>query len=626
MDIAGMLLTAWAKHQAGDLDEAEAIYRQVLRADCDEPRALHLLGAIAYQRGQYDQAIALMRRSIATAPEAAEVHADLGDALRAMGRAEEAVVSCRAATTLKPDCAPFQAGLARALNDEQDYAAALQAGQRAVAADPQLARAHASVAMALVGLGRLPEAAKAYQQSLRLNPSQPETLSQFAIVLSALQHFDAALICHRQALALEPSNAHLHLAMARSLVHHLDMAGGAVAARQALALWPDSVDALVILGICLSSLGQFAEAGDVLRRAQSLDPNNAEAYRALVAIRQSVSERNEIERLEVLLQQPEAPREDRIAASFSLGHCLDRMGQYDEAFPYIVNANRLLREMREEAGHRFDLADLRHQADQAIAHGTADFFTCAREWGNPSELPVFIVGMPRSGTTLVERIVARHPQVASMGELMDLSRIARRMMLENPGRPVEAWDAANARRHANAYLAKLKTAASPGIVRVVDKMPDNVRVLGLVAAMFPRARVVLCQRDLRDVCLSCYFQHFARGHDYSTDLADCAWRGLEIERLTAHWSEVLPGQKLMVCYETLVRDFEAQARRLVEFLGLPWDPACLDFHEADTSIATASFWQVRQPISDRSIGRWRLYERHLAPLLAVLGQSVATTV
>ena len=187
----------------------------------------------------------------------------------------------------------------------------------------------------------------------------------------------------------------------------------------------------------------------------------------------------------------------------------------------------------------------------------------------------------------------------------------------NPGRPVETWDAAYARRVADRHVGSLNLLGN-GAVRIIDKMPDNIFFLLLIAALFPAARIILCRRDLRDVCLSCYFHHFTQGHLHAYDLVDCAARALEIDRLATHWLRALPLEILITDYEKLVVDLEGESRRLIEFLGLEWEPACLDFHLTERAVLTASAWQVRQPLYTRSVGRWRHYERHLAPLLKLL--------
>jgi len=251
------------------------------------------------------------------------------------------------------------------------------------------------------------------------------------------------------------------------------------------------------------------------------------------------------------------------------------------------------------------------KVDESIARWTPDFFARTRDWGEPSELPVFIVGMPRSGTSLVEQIASSHPDVFGAGELRDIANISKSLSWSQcqPG-PIK--DAA--RKQLDRLLALGGSA-----LRAIDKMPSNVKHLGLIATLFPSARVILCRRDPRDTCLSCFFQHFGVGNLFSFDLREYGHLYVHTDRLAAHWLKVLPLPILQVQYEDLVADLEGQSRRLISFLGLPWNPACLDFHRAERIVQTFSAWQVRQPIYTRSVGRWRNYQRHLGPLFEALG-------
>jgi hypothetical protein len=204
--------------------------------------------------------------------------------------------------------------------------------------------------------------------------------------------------------------------------------------------------------------------------------------------------------------------------------------------------------------------------------------------------------------------------VFGAGELHALGGIWETLSAHNRRRPVEKWDAPFARWLADRHVLSLQ-ALGKGAVPIIDKMPDNIFFLWLIAALFPSARIILCRRDLRDVCLSCYFHHFTEGHLYAYDLPDCGARALEIDQLATHWLWVVPLEILTIDYEQLVSDPEAESRRLIEFLGLEWEPACLDFHLTERPVVTPSAWQVRQPLYTRSVGRWRSYARHLAPLL-----------
>jgi hypothetical protein len=296
---------------------------------------------------------------------------------------------------------------------------------------------------------------------------------------------------------------------------------------------------------------------------------------------------------------------------------LDDADRFDEAFARYAQANNLFREWRAQAGERFDHDALRCRIETAVETFTPDFFSRKRGWGNNSELPVFIVGMPRSGTTLVEQICASHPAVFGAGELPDITRLW--VALARGGAaPADGWQRHRIAQAADAYLEHLRL-LGPSAMRVTDKMPGNVYHLGLIAVLFPRARIILCRRDPRDTCLSCYFQWFPSSRLlYTYNLADCARQYLQTERLVAHWRNVLPLPMLEMQYEELVADQETQSRRLIDFLGLPWDPACLEFHKTRRTVTTASVWQVRQPMYSRSVGRWRNYEKHLRPLLDVL--------
>lgn len=615
-DLAQLVRECHALHRAGRFDAAAARCRAVLAIDPDEPNALHLLGLMAYADRRTDEAVDLIRRAAAIAPAAQDVAINLANALRSAGRLEESLAEARRAVGLDPASAQAHAQLAQVLNETGAFAEALDASREAVARDPSLAYAHVGMAVALTGLQRLPAAGTAYQQALKLDPNQPEVLSRFGLLLGNLERFDAALICHRHAIALAPGNPSLHLALAETRFHQGALEAAIAAAREAIRVAPELADAHNVLGACLNAVGRFAEAEAAFREVLRLAPDRAGAYRGLVTV--GVHKTTERDRLVTLLQRSDLPVAQRISAGFALGDWLDRAGAYDAAFGHYAEANRLASEQLRVQGEYHDDNSFRDHIDELIAACDPAFFAAARAWGNPSELPVLVVGMPRSGTTLVEQVLATHPKVFAAGERKDLGRLARRLMLENPGKPVAAWDPTGARRHADAYVEQLQ-ALGGGALRVTDKMPDNIFPLGVIAALLPRAHVVLCQRDLRDVCLSCFFQYFVEGHAYTYDLRDCARRAVQVERLMAHWRAVLPTPVHVVRYEAMVAEPEAESRRLVEFVGLPWDPACLEFHRTDRTILTASSWQARQPIYARSVGRWRNYAAHLGPMLEILG-------
>jgi hypothetical protein len=274
--------------------------------------------------------------------------------------------------------------------------------------------------------------------------------------------------------------------------------------------------------------------------------------------------------------------------------------------------------MRADAGERFDAAQFEGAIGQLIDESPRELFSGFSTWGNPSELPVFVVGMPRSGTTLVEQIAASHSQIIGAGEISDINAISLELSARNRDvARVQDWDAAHASSLGDRYVDRLRRLGGNAL-RVINKTPDNVMLLGLVAMLFPAARIVYVRRDPRDTGLSNFLQRFAHGNIFAYDLADCGVRTRATTRLAQHWLSVLPLRMLTVDYEALVGDLEGESRRLIDFLGLDWEPACLDFHRTRRAVTTLSVWQVRQQIYTRSVGRWRKYERHLGPMLAAL--------
>ncbi len=665
-------------HQAGRLADAEFLYRQLLDQQPDHAPALHHLGLLAHQAGDHDAAIELMGRAIALAP-APDAYSNLGIALQAQGRLEEAIASFhhalqlkpdfpeayynmgnalaaagrtadaiaafrraielrfvypeahnnlgaalksagqvddavaahRQAIALKPDYARAHHNLGVALRAASKPAEAIAAFQRAMALAPRFAEAQHHLAAALAESGRGDEAITAFGQALAMAPHFPESHHRLANLLRDKGRLEEAVAEYRAAIALHPADPQLHLDLGATLLLKSDPAAEA-ALREAVALDSSSAHLWNALGAALNCLGKFEEASACFRRALEISPE-ARFYRGLLSTGRNAASAGEIGRLVQLVARSDVPLEERITAEFSLGRMLDEAGRFDDAFAHFAAANRLFKESRATAGLRFDAGALEREVSRRIATFTPNFFAARRAWGNPAEAPVFIVGMPRSGTSLVEQIAASHPDVFGAGELQTIEQAPL------AGMPPHLWDGAAIAGAAGAYLAHIHSIASRPARRITDKMPNNIFHLGLIGTMFPGARVIFCRRDAVDNCLSCFFQQFDGDNIlFSYDLADCARQCLETQRLAAHWIKALPLRMLEIQYESLIAAQETESRRLIEFLGLPWHPACLNFHQQQRPVMTASVWQVRQPIYTRSVGRWHDYQRHLGPLLNAL--------
>jgi tetratricopeptide (TPR) repeat protein len=636
----------------GQLDAAAESLEKAIQLNPNDARAHNELGSVRTRQNRFEEAIAECSQAIAVQSGFSEAHRNLGDALRGKGMATEALAAYSRAIELKPDFARAHFDVAevhrlggridealaayrRALHFKPDYFEALNnlgnllrdsgkldeataAYLKAAALQPGNPTPQFNLGTLYSAMGRLEEALAAYGRAAAAKADLADAHANMAMLLAQLQRFEEARACHAKAAALKPQAATTHQAMGQILLQQHDAAAAVEHFRRAAAADPKLVVAWNELGVALSALGKFDEAAGCFRKALELQPNSGSAYNYLLSTGQAESSADEVGPLRARLNQPNLSEEDRTGLEFALGKALDDLDRYDEAFACFAEANAREKRLRALTGERYDPAAMHRQIDELIQAYTPSFFEKRREWGEASEIPVFVVGMPRSGTTLAQQIAASHPQAYGAGELKDIGMLAKSLRGTGAGGAAMGADRDAIKKAATQHLQRLREMNATAS-RIVDKMPANIVHLGLIAVMFPRARVVLCRRDARDTCLSCFFQWFRGGNAFSFDLAHCGHRHREIDRLAAHWRSVLPLEMMELQYEDVVADLEGQSRRLIEFLGLAWDPACLQFYRAQNTVLTSSDWQVRQPIYTRSAGRWRHYERHLGPLLESLG-------
>ena len=614
VELVSDLRGAVEHHKAGRLDEAETLYRKLIDAVPNHPQASYFLGLIETARGRPERGIELIGRAFPTLAGLPEVHVDLGHALRLSGKREEAIESYRRAVALKPNYALGHSCLCGALNEQGRFEAAITHCQTAIAVAPKFLPARINLAMAFRGALRMPEAVEAWREAIALDPTRADSYHELARELMELKLSTEALQCLDHAITLQPDDVALHCSRGEVLMYLQDGEAALAAFRQAVAVAPNSKPAWAGLGWALRLLGRFDEADACVKRLLEIDPTDLLAVRHVPWSGNQAQEPAEIERLAAVLDQRESNAEDRISAGFALGRLLDEAGRFDEAFARYAAANALVRQNWPSTGDHFDADRFARTIDGLVNGDMGPDLAETAITGNMSELPVFVVGMPRSGTTLVEQICSTHSRIFGAGELDAIPLIATKLA---QGQADDKSKVEARRRAADAHVLYLYKHGR-GAVRVIDKFPDNILLVGLIARLFPRARIVYCSRDPRDISLSCYFQRFAeKAQPFSYDLADCGRRCRAVERLAAHWLKLLPLHMIEVNYERLVEDLEGESRRLIKFLGLDWEPACLDFHQTQRTVATVSLWQVRQPLYKSSVGRWRHYEKHLGPLLAI---------
>jgi len=390
--------------------------------------------------------------------------------------------------------------------------------------------------------------------------------------------------------------------------------------RQAVNLEPANPVFRHALGMVLSFHGRFDEAESLYREAIRLNPDFIEAYFDLSVIVKGAPDDPILGEMERLTRDPRLQGEAACLIHFGLGKLYDDLGDFDRAFQRFKagNAAKPVRFDREAA-------ELLLQDTKELF--SRDFFEARRGLGSASGRPVFVVGMPRSGTTLAERVLASHPMIYGAGERPDIAAIKNSLAKQIPDGtrypcflPHLAKDTFH--KFADAYLAQV-AAPAPEAERVVDKEPLNFRHLGLIALMFPGARIVHCQRSPLDTCLSCYFQNFLSGQEFSFDLTNLGVFYRNYREMMTHWKAVLSVEILEVRYEDLVADQTAVGREMIAFCGLEWDDACARPHENERAVRTASLWQARQPVYRTSVARWRNYRAHLGPLIEALGPLAA---
>ena len=472
-----------------------------------------------------------------------------------------------------------------------------------------LQRAFASLAD-----GNLDQAESECREILRRVPEQADAAYLLGRVLERAGRMAEAAEWLRHAIAIDPTHAPYQSSLGEILNAAGDCDGAIEVLSEAVRLAPGEPQPRNALGLALMNAGQFQAAERCFSEVLDTDPTWPGACLNLSRVKRFKPEDQPlIARMRAALAHTDLPDELLSDMHFALGKVHDDLEDWDSAFEHYRRSNALIRRHL-----RFDRARHAASIDALIESFPAALFARLQGIGERSERPVLIVGMPRSGTTLVEQILASHHQVHGGGELPYLDALSHRLApclgtSEAYPRCASAMNAACASTLGSDYLERISTNAG-GALRCTDKMPGNFMHLGLLALLLPQARVVHCRRDPMDTGLSIYTQQFANGHEWAYDLEDIGAFYQQYRRIMRHWEQVLPLEVMEVHYEALVERQEHVSRELVEFCGLPWDDACLEFYRQRRSVGTAANWQVRQPIYHRSVGRWRQYEQDLRPL------------
>jgi hypothetical protein len=474
-------------------------------------------------------------------------------------------------------------------------------------------RAMLREAVLLERAGRLTEALAAYERLLIRWPDPPDTWYNLALLQRKTRSFDAALASYQQALdrgVTRPEEVHLNRGVIYS--DHLRQADAAERElRTALTLNPNYVPALLNLANLKEDLGKRDEALALYERILALEPGYYEALARYASLKPvSGSGDPLIDRVRQAIAHVSATPADKASLGFALGKALDACGAYEPAFDAYVMANR---HSRDSAAPRSVLYDRRRHeqfVDQLLETFTRDRFKVASAVSSVS--PIFICGMFRSGSTLTEQVLAGHPRVTAGGEIDFLPTIVRTELAPFPARMAQVTPQ-QLEQLAARYLDTLSK-LFPGADQVTDKRPDNFLYIGLIKSLVPNARIIHTTREPLDNCLSVFFLHLDHSMGYALDLMDTGHYYRQYRRLMAHWKALYGADILDFDYDVFVREPRAAVEKLLAFCGLEWNEDCMSFQRVSNAVKTASVWQVREPLYQRSSGRWRNYERHLAPL------------
>jgi len=626
---------------------------EILKAVPAHPRARLILGAARRIAGQTQLALDILEPLAAEHAHSAPAHLELGIARGEAGQCREAIASLRRAVTLQPGSADGWRVLADYLDVDGDAAGADEARARYIKAgtrDPRLTAAAAALldnnlpacdsqlrrhlslyptdvaALRMLAevagrLRRYSDAQELLERCLDLAPSFDAARHNYAVVLNRQAKPAAALPQVERLLAKEPRNPGYLNLKAAILATMGDYAGSIEIYEQVLRRYPRQPKIWMSLGHALKTARRQDDSVAAYRRSIELESTLGEAYWSLANLKTFRFSQADTSAMRRELQRADLANEDRVHFEFSLGKTLEDAGSYEESFAHYARANALHRE-----SYPYSAEENSRFVQRCKRQYTAEFFEARKSGGSAAPDPIFIVGLPRAGSTLLEQILASHPAVEGTVELPDIPQIARELLgrdaVLQEGRffdAVAALGPDERRALGERYLASTRVHRKTGAAFFVDKMPNNCLYVGLIHLILPNAKIIDARRHPLGCCFSAFKQHFARGQGFTYDLADLGRYYADYVELMAHIDAVLPGRIHRVFYESMIEDTESEVRRLLEHCGLPFENSCLRFYENDRAVRTASSEQVRQPIFREGMDHWRHYEPWLGPLKEALG-------
>jgi tetratricopeptide (TPR) repeat protein len=609
-----MLSAANAEHAAGRLVEAERLASQVLARMPENTQARLLLGVLTGKTNRDAEALEHLKHVIQANPASFEALFWTSILFRRAKQFEEALTYAKKTVEVRPEDAHGQNNLGLCYLDLLRLDEAVECFRSASAIRPDMAPIQHNLGTALYMLGRDIDSAKAFDRAITLNPRAVDSFLSLGQVMLSQTNPSAAAECARRALSMSAATAAGHLLLASALVEDSRPAEAEPHLKRAIQLDPQDAQAQALLGMRFQSLGRFEEANEQLKKSMASQPRQGFAYFAY-AHNNKITEKDlpRLETMETLVAEGGLPPRELDFLHYGLGRSLESLGKYERAIQHFDEANRIAYRIK-FGDAEFDRAQYARNFDRIIETFSQDSLDHHQTRGDPSDLPIVIVGMMRSGTTLTEQILSSHPMVGPAGEDRFWPQNWQRVLGKTPNSMAPSSLAAVA----SDYLKRLDKVA-PGFSRVTDKMPANYEFLGPIHLSLPNARIIHMCRNPLDTCISIYTTPNRVPVEFAYNRDNIAFAYEQYQRLAAHWRAVLPANRLLeIVYEELVADPEAVTRNILEFCGLEWDDACLHHERNDRNVITPSLWQVRQPMYSSSIGRWKRYEPWLGAFQRLL--------
>ncbi len=497
------------------------------------------------------------------------------------------------------------------------YTIAAELINKAIENSPANPLFYNNLGVTLKSLRRLDEASQAYKKAIHFKPDYAEAWNNLGVAQKELNKIETAVDSYRQALVHKPDyiEALVNLGNALVLLGSYDTAIEKF--RQALDLKPDFYEAWKNLGNAMRTLGRFDSAIDSYRQALQYKPEYAEVHYLLSCTKRHTEYDNDIQTMEKLLENKTITDKQRMQLCFGLGKAFEEIKQYDRAFNFLSQGNKIKRN-----SYSYDILEDKALFARIMEVFDRRFFDERKDYGNSKESPIFIIGMPRSGTTLLEQILSSHHKVYGAGELDDLKHIllttSPKSTPDNFPEGVTKLDRNDITMLADKYINKLTQYNIDDKDHVSNKMTTNFLYIGMIKILFPKAKIIHCKRDPMDTCLSCFKNNFEGYLPFTYDLTELGQYFCIYQRLMSHWHAVLPEYIFNIQYENLITNQEIETKKMIDYCGLCWDEKCLSFHKTNRHVKTSSFSQVRRPIYKNSVHLWEQYKKHLEPLLSSL--------